>query len=90
MAGSEWTDERPKSPHLQVWRWHATMWGSILHRVTGVGLYGGAILIAAWVVALAMGPEAYAVIELVVQSPVGRVLIGRLRSCITLPMGFVT
>ncbi|WP_257815974.1 hypothetical protein [Phenylobacterium sp. J367] len=33
---------RPMSPHLQVWRWHITMWTSILHRVTGSGLYLGA------------------------------------------------
>ena len=25
----------PKSPHLQVWRWHITMATSILHRATG-------------------------------------------------------
>ena len=30
------------SPHLQVWRWHVTMAASILHRATGVALYGGA------------------------------------------------
>ncbi|MEL6831054.1 MAG: succinate dehydrogenase, cytochrome b556 subunit [Pseudomonadota bacterium] len=75
MAGSSWTDERPKSPHLQIWRWHATMYGSILHRVTGVGLYGGALLIAAWIVALATGPEAYALVETVVYSPFGKILM---------------
>ncbi|MDH4385387.1 MAG: succinate dehydrogenase, cytochrome b556 subunit [Caulobacter sp.] len=51
--------ERPLSPHLQVWRWHVTMLTSILHRVTGVGLYGATLLAAAWVVTLAAGPEAY-------------------------------
>lgn len=75
MAGSGWTDNRPKSPHLQVWRWHATMYGSIFHRVTGVGLYGGAILITAWIVALAMGPETYALVETVVYSPFGHVIM---------------
>ena len=51
--------DRPLSPHLQVWRWHITMWGSILHRVTGVGLYVGTIAVVAWLVALAMGRDAY-------------------------------
>ena len=51
--------DRPLSPHVQVWRWHVTMAGSILHRISGVALYGGAFLIAAWAVALAYGPEAY-------------------------------
>ncbi|MCA6230198.1 MAG: succinate:quinone oxidoreductase subunit C, partial [Phenylobacterium sp.] len=37
--------ERPMSPHLQVWRWHLTMFTSILHRATGVALYGGAVIV---------------------------------------------
>ncbi len=47
--------ERPLSPHLQVWRWHVTMLTSILHRVTGVGLYGATLLAAAgWAAFLAL------------------------------------
>ena len=45
----------PLSPHLQVWRWHVTMLCSILHRVTGVGLYVGAFVVTAWLVALGHG-----------------------------------
>jgi len=51
---------KPMSPHLQVWRWHVTMLGSILHRVSGIGLYVGAIVVVAWVAALAAGPDVYA------------------------------
>jgi len=51
---------RPLSPHLQVWRFHVTMLGSILHRISGVGLYGGALILAGWALALASGPDAYA------------------------------
>lgn len=51
---------RPLSPHLQVWRFHVTMAASICHRITGAALAGGLILVAAWLAALAMGPEAYA------------------------------
>ena len=32
------TNNRPLSPHLQVWRWGPAMLVSILHRVTGDGL----------------------------------------------------
>ena len=60
MAGASSADKRPLSPHLQVWRWHVTMAGSILHRVTGVGLYGGAALLALWLWAASEGPSAYA------------------------------
>ena len=50
---------RPLSPFTTVWRWHVTMFTSIAHRVTGVGLYLGALMAAGWAVALASGPEAY-------------------------------
>lgn len=75
MAGQGSTDSRPLSPHLQVWDWHATMYGSIFHRVTGVGLYGGAFLIGAWIIALATGPEAYGVVEMVARSIPGQLLL---------------
>lgn len=52
--------ERPLSPHLQVWRWHVTMLGSILHRACLIGLYVGALILAGWAVALASGQQAYA------------------------------
>ena len=47
---------RPLSPHLQVWRWHVTMLGSILHRASGVALYAGAALTVVWLASLAAGP----------------------------------
>ena len=50
---------RPLSPHLQVWRWHVTMLGSILHRATGVALYVGAAVVTAWLACAAAGPDAY-------------------------------
>ncbi len=65
------------SPHLSVWRWHITMATSILHRVTGVGLYLGALIVAAWAVSLASGPEAYAAFKAILGSPLGKfVLLG--------------
>ncbi|MCR6702361.1 MAG: succinate dehydrogenase, cytochrome b556 subunit [Dokdonella sp.] len=51
---------RPLSPHLQVYRWGIQMVTSILHRATGVVLSVGSLLIAAALVALAAGPQAWA------------------------------
>lgn len=51
---------RPLSPHLQVWRFHVTMTASILNRITGGALYFGVLVVSAWVLAAAAGPEAYA------------------------------
>lgn len=64
--------ERPQSPHTQVWRWHITMVTSILHRVTGVGLYVVALLAAVWAVTLAAGPDTYAGFMGFLGSPIGR------------------
>ncbi len=66
---------RPLSPHLQVWRWTATMAASITHRGTGLALYGGAILLAVWFFAAALGPEAYAPVGAVVGSWFGRLVL---------------
>jgi succinate dehydrogenase / fumarate reductase cytochrome b subunit len=62
---------RPLSPHLQVWRWHVTMLGSILHRVTGGALYFGILAVAIWVVCAAFGPDAFAAYCAVASSPPG-------------------
>ena len=51
--------ERPLSPHVQIYRWPVTMGTSIIHRVTGFGIALGSLLLAWWLVAAAMGPEAY-------------------------------
>lgn len=82
MAGADWNDPRPMSPHIQVWKWHATMAASIFHRVTGVALYFGSVLIAAWIVALGLDPAAdgtapvlFQWIELAVSSIPGQVVL---------------
>ncbi|MDV6331570.1 succinate dehydrogenase, cytochrome b556 subunit [Asticcacaulis sp. 201] len=65
------TPRRPLSPHLQIWRWHTTMFSSILHRVTGSASVAGAILIAAWLVSLALGREAYTCFLSLASKPLG-------------------
>jgi succinate dehydrogenase / fumarate reductase cytochrome b subunit len=75
--------EPPISPHLMtggigsplLWRWHVTMLTSILHRATGVALYVGALIAAAWAVALAEGPERYAQFKVLLGSPPGKVVM---------------
>ena len=66
---------RPLSPHAQIWRWHITMVGSILHRITGVGLYFGAFIVAAWAIALASGPEWYGRVMGWLAHPLGRLVL---------------
>ncbi|HEX4712777.1 succinate dehydrogenase, cytochrome b556 subunit [Phenylobacterium sp.] len=75
--------EPPISPHLltgglispPLWRWHITMLTSILHRVTGMALYVGALIAAAWAIALAQGPEQYAQFKGLLGSLPGKVVM---------------
>jgi succinate dehydrogenase / fumarate reductase, cytochrome b subunit len=63
------------SPHLQVWRWHMTMLCSILNRATGMALYGGLLILAAWAVALASGPEAYGMVMGLLGNLLGKLVL---------------
>ena len=72
------TRPRPLSPHLQVYRPMYTMVLSILHRVTGLGLAAGLLLLASWLLALASGPIAYARFGALLVSPLGLLLLAGL------------
>ena len=69
------SDRRPLSPHLQVYRWQLTSVMSILHRVSGVALTGGALLLVWWLVAAAAGPGAYAQVQWFLGSWLGLLLL---------------
>ena len=75
MVQSQPADTRPLSPHVTIWRWHVTMLSSILHRATGAALYGGAILVVAWLAAAASGPDAYAAVEAIIFSLLGQIIL---------------
>ena len=74
MASSP-SSPRPLSPHLQVYRFQITMSLSILHRITGVGLAVGTLLLLWWLIAVAAGPEAYGLVLGFVYSWIGRLLL---------------
>lgn len=67
--------QRPLSPHMQIWRWSVTMASSILHRMTGMTLAGGAVLVVWWLFAVAMGPDAYQFYQMVSGSIPGMVVL---------------
>ncbi len=66
---------RPLSPHFQIYRPQLTSMLSILHRIAGVGLSVGTLLLVYWLVAIAAGAEAYRTAELLIGSFVGRLLL---------------
>ena len=67
--------ERPLSPHLTVYRPQLTSVLSILHRMTGVALGAGTLLLVWWLAAAASGPEAFATVQAFTGSVIGRALL---------------
>lgn len=66
---------RPLSPHLQVYRFAMTMAMSIVHRITGVGLYLGTVLLTWWLVAAASGPDYFHLVNRIFGSWVGLIIL---------------
>jgi succinate dehydrogenase / fumarate reductase, cytochrome b subunit len=74
MAETRLPAERPLSPHLQIYRPMLTMMMSIVHRITGVGLYFGTLLLAWWLISVA-SPNGYARFEWFADSWIGRLIL---------------
>ena len=60
--------KRPLSPHLQIYKPQLTSIMSISHRITGVALALGTLLLTWWVMAAATGPEAFQSVRSVIGS----------------------
>ena len=69
--------ERPLSPFMfPTWyRFQITSALSILHRLTGIALAVGSILLAWWLVAVAAGGEVFAATHAFIASPIGVLLL---------------
>ena len=66
---------RPLSPYLQIYRWPITMATSIAHRVTGMALAGGTLIVAWWLLALAAGPQYYDTFSTIARHPLGQIVL---------------
>ena len=66
---------RPLSPHLQVYRLPLPALLSISHRLTGVALAAGSLVLVYWLAAVANGPEAFAGAQAMLGSIAGRALL---------------
>jgi succinate dehydrogenase / fumarate reductase cytochrome b subunit len=75
MANSRTQVERPLSPHLQIYRWMFTLMMSGMHRISGLALYFGMLLVAWWLIAAAAGPNAYAAVQWFMGSIIGRLVL---------------
>ena len=68
-------DNRPLSPHLGIYRWQISSTLSIIHRLTGVGLSAGSLILVAWVMAAASDGSQYQSLVSVLGSLPGRVVL---------------
>jgi len=69
------TQQRPLSPHLQVYRWQITMLMSIAHRASGVLLSIGALALVGWLLALAAGSATYEQWRVMASSLPGQIVL---------------
>ena len=75
MAETRLGDARPLSPHLSVYRPLINMVMSILHRITGMALYFGTLLLAAWLIAAADGEARFAMVNAIFAHPLGKLVL---------------
>lgn len=66
---------RPLSPHLEIYRPQITSLLSIVHRLTGVGLAAGTLLLVWWLAAAATSDAAFAIVQAVIGSVPGLLLL---------------
>jgi succinate dehydrogenase / fumarate reductase cytochrome b subunit len=66
---------RPLSPHLQVYRGGLTMLMSIVHRITGVALYAGTLLLVWWLTAAATSDPYFDMVQAVFGSWIGKLVL---------------
>ncbi len=66
---------RPLSPHISIYRWPITMALSILHRATGIAMATGLLVLAAWLVNAAAGPDQYLRFQMMMSTLLGRLLL---------------
>lgn len=66
---------RPLSPHLQIYRPQMTSISSIMVRITGIACLGAALLVVAWLFAAASSPEAFAVVDGLLRSLLGKLIM---------------
>ena len=69
------TKNRPLSPHLQVYRPQITSVLSITHRLTGVVLALGALVLVYWINAAAYGPAAFDQVQSIFSHWFGQILL---------------
>jgi succinate dehydrogenase / fumarate reductase, cytochrome b subunit len=68
-------ETRPLSPHLSVYRWQVTNTLSIIHRISGVILYFGALYLSLWIAAISFKGPFSDLIIVALNHPVSKIIL---------------
>lgn len=66
---------RPLSPHISIYRPQMTSGSSIMVRITGLAVLGVALFVVWWLLAAATSESAFAVIDGLVRSWIGKLVL---------------
>jgi len=75
-------NERPLSPHLQIYRPQLTSVMSAFHRLTGLFLGAGTLALVYWLIAAASGRHAFKMAQILAGSIPGRILLFLWTACL--------
>tara|TARA_B100001250_G_scaffold317954_1_gene280468 strand:+ start:156 stop:533 length:378 start_codon:yes stop_codon:yes gene_type:complete len=68
-------ENKPLSPHIQIYRWHISSLVSITHRITGIIDFFAISLIFLWFVFIFFGESGYQIIQTILETLVGKFII---------------
>ena len=68
-------NNRPLSPHIQIYRWHVSSLVSISHRITGIINILAITLICLWACSLLLGENNYEITKSFLNTVIGKFII---------------
>ena len=68
-------NNRPLSPHIQIYRWHVSSLVSISHRITGIINILAISLICLWACSLLLGENNYEITKSFLNTVIGKFII---------------
>ena len=68
-------ENKPLSPHIQIYRWHISSLVSITHRITGIINFFVISLIFIWFTFIFFGESNYQIIQTILETLLGKFII---------------
>tara|TARA_B100000963_G_C22332826_1_gene539426 strand:- start:200 stop:577 length:378 start_codon:yes stop_codon:yes gene_type:complete len=68
-------ENKPLSPHIQIYRWHISSLVSITHRITGIINFFAITIIFFWFTFIFFGENNYHFIQTILQTFIGKFII---------------